>query len=337
MRVLVTGGTGFIGSHTARLLEGAGHDVRLLVRSEAKMRRVFDATGTRIESFVVGDVTDPASVKEALKGCDAVVHAAASVSIEGSRAAEVLATNARGTELVLGGAAEGGARSIVYLSSLTAILDPEAESITPDSPIVGAESAYGRSKGEAEATARRLRAEGAPVAILYPSGVVGPDDPGLAESMRGVVAMLQLGVFETSGGWLAVDVRDLALATRLLIEAERPGGFIASGAFFRWTELADFLEELTGRRVLRFPANPSLLRAVGRAGDLVKRVVPFDYPLTREAMEMVTLMRDVPNSPELETMGVRWTDPRKTYTDTLRSLHAAGHLDAKRIPKLVAG
>lgn len=340
MRVGVTGGTGFVGSHATRALRTAGHDVRLLVRSEAKMARVFgpDAEGgaTPIESFVLGDVTEPESVKRFLEGCDAVVHAAASVSIEGSRAAEVLATNARGAELVLRGAAEGGARSIVHLSSLTAILDPEAPTLDADSPIVSADSAYGRSKGEAEATARSLREAGAPVTILYPSAVVGPDDPGLAESMRGLAAIVQLGVFRTSGGWLAVDVRDLADATRRVVEAARPGGFIAAGHFFGWDALADVLGELAGRRIRRVPVNPRLLRAIGSLGDLVKRVVPFDYPLTRESMEMVTQMRDVASSPELAALGTRFRDPRETYRDALRALHAGGHLGDAQVPRIAA-
>jgi dihydroflavonol-4-reductase len=334
MRVLVTGGTGFVGSHAVTELARAGHELRLLVRSEEKMRRVFGPRSVTPQSFVVGDVTDPGSVKAALEGCDAVIHAAATVSIEGRRASEVQGTNLRGTELVIGGAVEAGVSAIHYLSSLTAILDPDATSIGPDSPIVASASAYGRSKADSEGFVRALRARGAPISIFYPSGVLGPDDPGLAESMRGLVALVKTCVFRTSGGWLAVDVRDVAHSIRAVLEAGATGGFITAGHFLGWDELADLVGDVTGHPVRRIPVPPRLLRALGRGGDFLKRIVPFDYPITRESMEMVTLMPSVSNSPELEALGVRFRDPAETHRDALRSLVAAGHVPERLAPAL---
>ncbi|MDH3685939.1 MAG: NAD-dependent epimerase/dehydratase family protein, partial [Myxococcales bacterium] len=329
MRILVTGGTGFIGSHVVTELIAAGHTPRLLVRSEAKMRRVFEPRGVATEDFVVGDVTDPVSVKAALDGCDAVVHAAATVSIEGTRASEVQDTNFRGTELVVGGAAEAGFRAIHYVSSLTAILDPDAETIEPDSPVIAAESAYGRSKAQAEEFVRALRDRGAPISIFYPSGVLGPGDPGLAESMRGLAAVMTMCVFRTTGGWLAVDVRDVASSIRAVLDADATGGFITAGHFLGWEALADLVEGISGHRVRRITVPPRWLRALGRGSDLVKRVIPFDLPITRESMELVTLMPPVPNSPELEALGVHFRDPAETHRDAIRAIVEDGHVPEK--------
>ena len=77
MRVLVTGGTGFVGSHSVDAIRAAGHDVRLLVRDPAKAKRVFASRDLAADDLVVGDVTDAICVERALEGCDAVVHAAA--------------------------------------------------------------------------------------------------------------------------------------------------------------------------------------------------------------------------------------------------------------------
>jgi len=334
MRILVTGGTGFIGSHAVTELAAAGHEPRLLVRSEEKMRRVFGQRGVATDDFVVGDVTDPGAVKAALEGCDAVVHAAATVSIEGRHAREVQGTNIRGTELVVGGAAEAGVGAIHYISSLTAILDPRAASIDADSPVVASKSAYGRSKADAETFVRSLRDRGAPISIFYPSAVLGPGDPGLAESMRGLVAVVKTCVFRTSGGWLAVDVRDVARSIRAVLDSEATGGFVTAGHFLGWDELADLIGELAGHPVRRLPVPPRLLRALGRGGDVVKRIFPFEYPITRESMEMVTLMPAVPNSPALEALGVRFRPPSETHRDALRELVEAGHVPAKRAPAL---
>ena len=77
MRVLITGGTGFVGYHSARALLDAGHEAKLLVRSADKMRGLYGAGAL---DHVVGDVTDEAAVERALEGCDAVIHSPAMVS-----------------------------------------------------------------------------------------------------------------------------------------------------------------------------------------------------------------------------------------------------------------
>ena len=178
MRVLVTGATGFIGSHTAVALQDAGHEVRCLVRDPAKLARVFAEHGRDAPESVTGDIGDAGRVKEALSGCDAVVHSAAVVAMKASRAQEVLETNARGVENVVGGAVDAGLRKVVYVSSIGAMFVPDGPPLDEDAPVQPAENAYARSKSEGEAFARRLQADGAPVCISYPTGVVGPLDPG---------------------------------------------------------------------------------------------------------------------------------------------------------------
>ena len=87
MRVLVTGGTGFTGSHTVRALLEAGHRVRLLVRDRAKLERVFGPDSPAADDHVVGDVTRREDVQRAMEGCDAVAHMAAVVDLRASNAA----------------------------------------------------------------------------------------------------------------------------------------------------------------------------------------------------------------------------------------------------------
>jgi dihydroflavonol-4-reductase len=92
-RVLVTGGTGFVGSHTVAQLTMHGYGVRLLVRDPAKINAVPALSGTTDLKVVVGDVTDLDAVRRSLDGCTAVVHAAARVSLAGREADDVYATN----------------------------------------------------------------------------------------------------------------------------------------------------------------------------------------------------------------------------------------------------
>ncbi|TDJ16414.1 MAG: NAD-dependent epimerase/dehydratase family protein, partial [Deltaproteobacteria bacterium] len=116
MKVMLTGGTGFVGSHLLESLLAAGHDVRLLARSEAKVKRVLREQGIEIQDVVYGDMTDADTVREALTGCDCVIHAAAAVEISSQRS--VLDSNIAGNHNVLGSAVSLGLDPIVYVSSI---------------------------------------------------------------------------------------------------------------------------------------------------------------------------------------------------------------------------
>ena len=150
LRVMLTGGTGFVGYHTACALVEAGHEVRLLVRSRQKFERVFGPAGLGGLDHVVGDITDPKAVDTALDGCNAVVHSAAMVSVHAADSDEVLDNNLRGTRFVLGGAHERGIDRMVQVSSTTALFRPGARRIDENSPLGDATSGYGRSKIECD-------------------------------------------------------------------------------------------------------------------------------------------------------------------------------------------
>ena len=103
-RVLVTGGTGFVGCHSVAALVSGGHQVRLLVRSRDQVARSLSPLGVADVESVVGDVTVPQSVEEAMAGCEAVLHAAAVYSLGPRAARRVRETNVRAAEIVLGAA-----------------------------------------------------------------------------------------------------------------------------------------------------------------------------------------------------------------------------------------
>jgi hypothetical protein len=79
--------------------------------------------------------------------------------------------------------------------------------------------------------------------------------------------------------------------------------------------------------VRRYRIPGPLLRALGRVGDAVKRVVPFDFPLTGEAMDFATMWPRAITSPEIEQLGVRFREARESYADAIRWMVEAGHLD----------
>jgi len=338
MRVMVTGGTGFAGSHTVRRFIEAGHEVRLLVRDVDKVRRVFDPQGIGIpeRDVIPGDITDEESVSRAMQGCDAVFHGAALVDLRRKMADRVLATNARGVELVIGGAVQRGLPSIVYVSSTSIFFTPDSEPLHLDMPIQPGTTAYARSKAAAEHAVRRLQDEGAPIRISYPTGIVGPDDPGLSDANEAVFIFFKQTGITTSSGYQIVDVRDLAeLHLHLLELPEGPARYIAAGPFLDWHETYRILDDITGTRLRRFPMPGPPLRWLGRLGDLVKRYVyDFQFPLTRDAMEYATQWPGTSAEQTERTFGLRFRSARETYTDTVRWLYEAGHLEARHVGRL---
>src|SRR5215470_11578099 len=104
MLVLVTGGTGYIGSHSVAALAKAGHRIRVLARSAEKVPAALGPLGLEGVETALGDVADPAAVERALAGCDAVLHAASVFSLDARKAGEMNAVNVRGTEVVFGAA-----------------------------------------------------------------------------------------------------------------------------------------------------------------------------------------------------------------------------------------
>ncbi len=334
MRVLVTGGTGFVGSHTVRELISAGHGVRVLARDAEKAKRVFAGDGDAVE-VVVGDVTDAASVSRSLEGAEGVVHAAAVVAVEKRRAKEVEDTNVRAVELVVGGAAERGIDSIVYVSSLGALFHP-GEPLHDDSPIATAESAYARSKAQGESYVRRLQDAGAPVRTVYPPGIAGPDDPGLSEVNHTIGVFLNQLMLDTSSGFEIIDVRDLAtIITSMLRPEIPPGRYVTGGDYRDWPDMIALMRELTGRRVRYLSVPGRALRTLGRVGDWIKNhVYAFDFPLSGEAMDLATQWPGSVRSPVIEKLGLDYRDSRQSYEETIRWLHRAGHLSAKHVGKL---
>lgn len=102
MRVLVTGGTGFVGGWTAKAIADAGHSVRFLVRNPARLKTSVAKLGVDVSDFAVADISDRDSVREALNGCDAVVHSAALVATDPRETSRMLSTNMAGAQNVLG-------------------------------------------------------------------------------------------------------------------------------------------------------------------------------------------------------------------------------------------
>jgi nucleoside-diphosphate-sugar epimerase len=247
-------------------------------------------------------------------------------------AAEVLETNARGVELVVGGAVRHGLPSIVYVSSSAIFFSPGCQPIHLDMPIAPGTTAYAQSKAQAEHEIRRMQEEGAPIRVSYPTGIIGPDDPGLSDANAAVCIFFKQTGVNTSSGFQIVDVRDLAeLHLKMLELPEGWARYAAAGPMLEWPETYRVLDEITDTRLRRFPVSGPVFRVMGTIGDWIKRVYDFEFPLTRDAMEYATQWPGCSGEQTTRELGVEFRDARETYTDTVRWMYQAGHLTAKHV------
>lgn len=324
MKVLLTGGTGFVGAWSALEIEKAGHNVRFLVRDPAKLAVSAGALGVNTSDYTVGDMTDAAAVRTALEGCDAVLHAAALVSTDPSRADEMLAGNLTGARNVLGQAAGLGLDPIVTVSSVAAIFEPGLEILTADLPPVGGTDGYGQSKAVVEQYARSLQDNGHPVVIVYPGTVLGPAAGSqLGEASDGVDSILRLHMVPgIKAGLLIIDVRDLAkLHGHLMEKGLGPRRFTAGGQWVGVRDLARIITAVSGRRVFHVPTPDALLRLVGRGADKIRPVLPDLFKdFTEAGMQYLTYMPDSDDSPAAEAFGLVWRPVRETLGDSVRDV-----------------
>lgn len=329
MRVFISGATGFIGYHTVRRLREEGHSVRALVRNPKKAEAVLGPLGIARQDRVVGDMIDASAVGQAMEDCDAVIHAAAGVSVTSGQTD--FRANLEGTKIVVGRACDLDLETL-FVSSMTAIFTP-GRPTNDASELAASMSHYGRSKVECDAWVRARQAEGAPVGIVYPSGVVGPDDPGMSESVRAYRSFLR-GTLASEGGNQMVDARDLALLFTRLLEHRTRGRIAAGGHFHDWDEFTALLSQVTGAEISRIAAPGWLLRFVARSMDVVGRLTGRNMPLTGEGIEIATRFRPMEDSKEVAALGVAWRDPAETLRDLFQWFLDTGRLPEKAVPSL---
>ena len=329
MKVLVTGGTGFVGAWTAKAVQDAGHQVRFLVRTPARLGTSAEQIGVDISDHVVGDIADAEATAAALEGCDAVIHCAAMVSTDPSRADEMLYTNLEGARNVLGGAAKAKLDPIVHVSSFSALFRPGLEVLHADLPVVGGSDGYGKSKAVVEAYARGLQDGGAPVNITYPGMVLGPPaGDQFGEAAEGVEAAVKMrGVPGRSAAWIVIDVRDLAAMHVALLEPGKgPRRYMAGGQRVSVARIASSIGAAADRRLVVVPVPDVALRALGSLFDVIGDQLPFETPINSAAMQYYTQMPLSDDEPSLRELGVTQRDPDETVADTVEGLQRVGRI-----------
>ena len=246
MRMLLTGGSGFVGSHVAERLSELGHTVRALVRPSSDKRALEKVGGLEL---VTGAVENRASLDDAVKGCDAVVHVAGLVKARSSK--EFFDVNAEGTKNLLDAAiAAGSVRRFVQVSSLAAIGPSFDGSPVADDASAHPVNHYGRSKLAGELAVLGA-AERIPVTVIRPPLVYGPRD---RETLAFFTSIRHGALPIVGDGRNTLSVvygPDCAAAIVAAALSDGPSGkayFVEDGAVYVWREALEDVERALGKR-----------------------------------------------------------------------------------------
>ena len=228
MLAFVTGATGFLGSHVARVLAEQGADLRLLVRATSNLKNLegLKAGSSRIET-ATGDLRDPASLEKAMAGCDVVFHVAADYRLWVRDPAEMYRSNVEGTRAILDAARKNAVRCVVYTSSVATMgFTGNGRPADEDSPVSLADMIghYKRSKFMAEQVALEAGRGGMRVVTVNPTTPVGEQDVKPTPTGRIVVDFLK-GKFPAyvETGLNLVDVRECARGHVAALEKGKSG------------------------------------------------------------------------------------------------------------------
>ena len=274
MTTLVTGATGFIGSHVARLLAERGEELRLGIERGVPTAHV-DALDA---AHMICDVRDGPAVRRALRGVERVYHCAGLTSVRPADAERLFAVNVGGTRTVMEECLRAGVERVVHLSSAAAV-GPAAAGATADEnqvfPAGGLGIPYVNSVYEAEVETLRLAARGLPVVCANPAMTFGAGDVNLTSTR--LVRSFLLGRISAyaEGAVCVVDVRDVAAGVIAAGERGEPGErYILGGRNFTFDRLFADLGRLSGNEPpLRVPAG-----VAGAAAALLGASGP--WPLT---------------------------------------------------------
>jgi nucleoside-diphosphate-sugar epimerase len=284
MKILLTGGSGFLGSHVAEQLSARGTEVRALVRARSDCSHL--RTLSEVE-LVTGAIEDRESLDRAVSGVDAVIHSAGLVKAR--RPEDFVATNVQGTRNLLEAIAQHGpsVRRLVFVSSLTAVGPSyDGKPVDPDAnrPV----NSYGRSKAQAERVVREF-ADRLSVVILRPPFLYGPRDRETLSFFKSIASRALPLMGDGSMLNSVVYGPDAARACIQAAEADVPSGssyFLDDGNVYVWRHMLEDIERAMGTRAIWRVGLPiPLVAAVAFCVELFGRLTGRAVMLTRDKVK----------------------------------------------------
>jgi dihydroflavonol-4-reductase len=322
MKILVTGGNGFIGSVVARMLRRRGLDVRCLVRRTSRLDRIAHL-GCEL---VVGDLLDFPSLQAATRNCDAVIHLAGIAKWDLIHSPFMFDVVAGGTLSVLKAAVGSGIKRMIYVSSTVAVAGtrkPVLRNEGSQSALrFGRSYAYVRAKLQAEEFCKEYRDQ-ISVTIVNPGEVYGPNDIDLITAGNLINFAKSNPVAVCEGGTSIAYVDDVAAGIIAALERGRNGErYILAGENVTIRRLAELTNELLLLRKTFITFPTPLIRSVARLG----RIFHLPLPFNPKVIPYATRYWFTDNSKAMYELGARFRNAESTLMPTLEWCQSTGHI-----------
>lgn len=328
MRILVTGGTGFVGAAVLRRLAADGCPLRALVRPAGDQRNL---QGLEVE-LVEGDLTDPASLARAVKGCTGLYHVAADYRLWTRDSADMFRANVDGTRNILMAAAEAGVSRMVYTSSVATLgLGADGVPGDEDTPVIFEDmiGPYKQSKFLAEAEVKRLVADrGLPVVIVNPSTPVGPGDVRPTPTGRMIVeaAAGRMPAFVDTG-LNVVHVDDVAAGHVLAFERGAAGDrYVLGGENMTLREILADIAGISGRAAPKVCIPHDLIMPVAYVAEAWTRLTGGTEPfVTVDGVRMARKKMYFSSDKARRALGYRSRPAHEALADAVGWFRANGY------------
>lgn len=320
MRVFVTGAGGFIGGVVVRQLLAQGHDARCLLLPGTGAERIADLDWQAVE----GDVRDRRVLRDAMAGCNAVVHLAGLSNWRDIDSPLMDAVVVDGTRNLLEAAKAHGGLRTVFISSAIAIggtQRPEVRDEQSACRMTRGRYRYMRAKRKAEDLCRTAAGDGVPVVIVNPGEVYGPNDVEHVTAGNLVDFANGSPVLVCDGGTAIVHVDDVASGIIAALERGRSGErYVLAGENLSVRQLAMLTLELLGqrKRVVQVP-NP-IVAGLAWIGRTLHVPLPFDPYVIPYATKYWFFS----NAKARRELGATFRSARETLASTLRWLRETG-------------
>lgn len=337
MTTLVTGATGFVGSHVARQLVSAGQSVRVLVRPNSNLEAL---AGLHVEYFE-GDLRDQESLERAMHGIRRVFHVAADYRLWTPRPDELYEINVEGTRKLLAAARHARVERIVYTSTVATIAVPRNGTLPNEdtqatlNEMIGH---YKRSKFLAEQVVVEAVSAGMPVVIVNPTAPVGPWDWKPTPTGRIILDFLKgkMPAYVDTGLNVA-PVEDIAAGHLLAAEKGRVGQrYILGGRNMTLKQILDALSAITGRPAPRVRLPHAVALAAGYADQLFCRLAGREPQIPVEGVKMSRHRMFVESDKAEHELGYKPTSVEAALERAVSWYQQHGYLNAGAGNKSVA-
>jgi dihydroflavonol-4-reductase len=335
---LVTGASGFVGSHVARQLVAGGHSVRVLARRSSNLRALDGLPVERVE----GDLRDAPSLARSMQGVSLVFHVAADYRLWARNPDEIYRSNVEGTRSLLAAARGAGVDRIVYTSTVATIAVPAHDAALPNEEtratlgqMIGH---YKRSKFLAEQEAIGAASAGVPVVIVNPTAPVGPGDWKPTPTGRIILDFLngKMPAYVDTG-LNVVPVEDVAAGHLLAAEKGRPGQrYILGGRNMTLKQILDTLSKIAGRPTPRVKMPHAVALAAGYADQWFCRLTGREPQIPVEGVKMSRHRMFVESDKAARELGYMSTSVEAALERAVRWYEQNGYVRGRAAGKTVA-